>query len=462
MTNRNRNRQRGFHWRTLIRLLSFVIGHSAILASALAGDPTTRVHLSPADTAYIGQYVRVNIEVLYPGEFTSGPVFDLPEVVGGVILRMDSQGVHGSEEIEGLAWHVVRYNFALFPHQEGICVVPPVRLRFIHETRVEPLYTEPVSLEVEFPPGAEGLSALVSAPRLEAREAWNPDSTELKVGDAITRAITLKAGRVLGMGFPPLSFEDIEGLGVYPKDPLVEDRIERGDFEGERTESVTYVCERPGAFELPAIVIPWFDLEAGSVKRVEFPPRTLSVSGNPELEAVESGFRGGSGMSGFQVVGGFAMVLVLVAVVMAWRYRSRLESAFEARRVRRHESEAAYFDRFLHAARSGEPGPALQELLSWLDRSGAGGDPALLSGFLSRADDPELSKYVVRLTDVLYGPGGQKWEFGNQLARAVRNARSAWMQIGTKSSTHSTHRLSPLNPGFDAQFDGCATKLPGS
>jgi hypothetical protein len=424
----------------------FVIGHSAFSVSSFADGPTARINLSPADTAFVGQYVRVNIDVLYPGEFTSAPTFDLPEVEGGVMLRMDSQGVHGSEQIDGQSWHSVKYNFALFPHRQGTCTVPPVRLRFTQETGSGPVHTEPVSIEAKFPQGAEGLDTLVCTPGLEARETWNPDATELKVGDAITRAITLKAERVLGMGFPAIPVEEVDGLGVYPEDPVVQDTIDRGQFKGERTESVTYVCEHTGKFELPSIVIPWFDLSANLLKHAEFPARTLRVAGNPDLNAAMSDAGIGSGSSDYRFLPVIAMVLVLAVLVVAWRFRIRLKSTCEAWRIRRHESEAAYFNRFLRAARSGEPGAALQGLLSWLDRSGAGGTPPSVSGFLSRVGDPELSRLLGQLMDVLYGAGERKWASGNQLGQAVRNARSAQRRNGRDSSMCTARHLAQLNP----------------
>lgn len=53
------------------------------------------------------------------------------------------------------------------------------------------------------------------------------------------------------------------GLGVYPKPPVVEDAMQRGEFTGQRVETVTYICEQPGTYTLPALTIPallrWLD-----------------------------------------------------------------------------------------------------------------------------------------------------------------------------------------------------------
>ena len=65
----------------------------------------------------------------------------------------------------------------------------------------------------------------------------------------------MTAESVLGMGFPPLTVDPIDGLGVYPGGPDVRDRSDRGRFTGTRIETTTYVCEQAGTFEIPGVII---------------------------------------------------------------------------------------------------------------------------------------------------------------------------------------------------------------
>ena len=55
---------------------------------------------------------------------------------------------------------------------------------------------------------------------------------------------------------------------MYPQPPVVQDHVERGAFTGERIQTVTYMCERPGAVTLPALSLPWWDVE----HQTDFPP----------------------------------------------------------------------------------------------------------------------------------------------------------------------------------------------
>jgi hypothetical protein len=46
------------------------------------------------------------------------------------------------------------------------------------------------------------------------------------------------------------------GLGIYPGEPSVDDRYDRGTLTEKRSETVTYVFETQGRFDLPNMVIP--------------------------------------------------------------------------------------------------------------------------------------------------------------------------------------------------------------
>ena len=51
-----------------------------------------------------------------------------------------------------------------------------------------------------------------------------------------------------------------------------------------RVERTTFVCERPGRVELPEVVMPWFDLDAGEVRAARVPAVGWDVTAAPATE----------------------------------------------------------------------------------------------------------------------------------------------------------------------------------
>ena len=291
-------------------------------------ENTVRAEISAKpDPAYVGQHVRVNVDVFYEQEFAGAPTLDLPEADGGILLSMASQGTHSDQTVDGQRWHVVNYELAFFPQREGVCNIPEIALRFAPETGVKsPIMTSNVTVSAQLPPDAEGVDALVSAPSFSAGEQWQPVETNLLTGDSLERVITRKADQVLGMGFPPIRFDDVEGLRRYETPPTVKDSIHRGDLTGERIDACTYVCEQEGTFILPEITLVWFDLGAKTLKNVVFPARTLHVQQNPGFAEASTAKKSpslGQIMAGLIIFG-----LFLILATLIWVKRAGLKVLF--------------------------------------------------------------------------------------------------------------------------------------
>jgi hypothetical protein len=269
----------------LARLLSMLCLICAPSAWAL-GTAKVRTTLETKGDVWVGQHVTLAIELVSPGFFSGSPTFYLPQVPQVLLLQPNDRPVLGSETIGGASYTIQRHEFAVFAQQAETVTIPAFQVRF--STRVasaQPvehlLSTDAVTFEVKLPPGAEGLATLISARELKATETWQPGSTAAKEGDAFTRTLTFSAPDVPAMAFPPFPTTGIPGIGVYAKAPRLVDQSERGAMRGERQEIITYVCQRPGRFVLPAARFTWWDLEHQQLRTVDFPGRTFEVAANP-------------------------------------------------------------------------------------------------------------------------------------------------------------------------------------
>ena len=149
--------------------------------------------------------------------------------------------------------------------------------------------------------------------------SWTPDlpgegPVNLKVGDAIKLEVTRRARDVPGMVFSPLPGFSIDGLGIYPDSPRVNDRINRGSLTGVRTDSVTFICEREGNFEIPELRFQWWDPAQEVLSEKIIPARELTVVANPAYAAgpVTGPGSGGNWIDWKSVTALIALVLLLL------------------------------------------------------------------------------------------------------------------------------------------------------
>jgi hypothetical protein len=414
--------------------------------SIAAEDIVLRTSVTP-EQVWVGQRATLHIDVLGKDGWAQIKTIRDFDVPGAYVMRTQSQGTRLQETIGGVSYTGQRYALSLYPQKGGPVEVPalPVEVTIrawgvnAGET-VQPAEIPSTTFTSQVPPGAEGIRGLISTTRLTASQAWEPETDNVEVGDAVKRMITLRASDVSGMAFAPIEYPAMEGLGVYPGEPTVEDESNRGSLTGTRIETVTYVFERPGQIEIPGIAFSWWHVGAGELKRIELPGLALRVVGSlaPESGAAA---RTGHRQQRTWLLWSALAALALTAVV-AVRFRNRLMAYWLAWRVARSETEPTYFRRVMKSVRSGDPKAALRETMRWLDRINVDQEPARLGPFLGRYGDAEVQEAAVHLVDSLCS-GGVSGDL-SALGRGLAAARTRWRRRRRRKE-HATGALPELN-----------------
>jgi hypothetical protein len=312
-----------------VRLLA-VVPPLAIATLARAADPALmRTHLEAPDPLWVGERVTMVVELLTATTFASAATFDLPSVPGALLMEPQDRPVVGTEAVDGASYTTQRHELAFFPMRAGAFEVPAFTVRF--GSPAEPggrpverrLTTSPVRVEARMPPGASGVAGLVSTRELTVTEDWRPrPGDRARVGDAFTRTVTRTAAEVPGLAFPPLPSPRVVGVATYPSPPVVQDRVERGEFTGRRVDEVTYVLERAGTVTFPEVCLTWWNVASRQLETVTLPAVTVQVGAAPAARGAWVWWAG------------IAIVLAAAALA-AWRRREALHAAWRRWRARR-------------------------------------------------------------------------------------------------------------------------------
>jgi hypothetical protein len=407
-----------------------------------------RTAVTPEEV-WVGQKVLLHVDVLAKNGWAQLKKVGNVEVDGTYLLRLETQGTRLSETIEGDRYTGQRYEFMLFAQRDGTLTVPPVPVDVEVKTwgdsggtRNERMLLPLVEFVTRTPPGAEGLSGLISTTDLTANQNWDPETESPMVGDAIERTISLRARDVSGMAFAPMLHGKIENLGIYPGKPAVEDTFARGDLTGTRVETVTYVFERAGDFEIPDVALPWWDVDANELKHVVLPGLSLQVTGSPftESEALQQAEH----QQNTRLLWS-ALLAIVVAAVAVVRFGDRLASRWTAWRQARSEKEAMYFRRVRRSARSGNQNAVLRDTMRWLDRVNDTPHPARLDRFFQQYGDVRSQEAAILLTDSRVSD--RKQSDLAALINVLAAARKRW-QKEQRGKGRVTGLLPDLNGGI--------------
>ena len=248
----------------------------------LAGDFAPVTIQADTKQAWVGQRVVFYVALRSEGPFVGTASFDLPRLDGTVILKIGSPVV-SSENVSGTELFVQIHEFALFSQGAGKLTLPECAVRFSAKDGHTGPETEihgsvPAwSVQIERPEGSEGIGFLVTTDSLELSETWEPHPEDATVGDIFKRTINQRADDVVGMALAPVSTAAPEGIRVYLGKAATQDALERGDFTGERQETVTYLLERSGTFTLPALTYVWWNPATKALRAKTLPAVTFEV-----------------------------------------------------------------------------------------------------------------------------------------------------------------------------------------
>jgi len=329
------------------------------------------------------------------------------------------------------------------------------------ETQV--LTTPGVTINVVAPPGSADVPAFVATPRLTVTEEWEGDFENLKVGDALTRRITQSADDVFALLLPAIQFADMEGFGIYPGTPELDDRVNRGSYAAIRTDRVTYVLQAEGDYELPAITIHWFDLRSGRMRAETLEAVELSVLPNPDALLGEPDLAvdkqaGKFSKAARDVLDWLALnihwLTLLAAALFAirWLWRRFVPGWMEslrARNERRRHSEARFFDELLAAVRSGNADRIVASFWQWADRLPGRRPPLSTAAIAEHHPGAELADVWREFEAVRYGGATEVKTAARRISSTdLRLLRRNWMRSNASSGRAGKQPLSPerLNP----------------
>jgi len=424
---------------------------------ALQGE--IRFQPGSEDVTWVGQELELYLELWTTGFSFSGQSFVLPEVRGGFVLLPDSSTVKLNEKRDGMQWQGLRYTLLLYPQREGRLEVPSFKVRFSANAGYG---TEPSTFESQtpvlfvdtrLPPGADRNGLVVTTRSFSVESSWSPRPEDdgparLKVGDALTLAVTRRAQDIPGMVFAPLPDFRIEGLGVYPATPGVNDRVNRGSLTGERRDTVTFICEREGKYEIPELRFQWWDPDREELVERIVPALALEVSANPAYAAGASAVAGsgGDGIGWGRVGAGVAAILGLMWLLSypARRLFRKAAAQWRLRREKREAGEPWAFRQVRKNCVSGSPAQAYHAIIIWLGRFERE-KPGLTLLRLAdeRADergDEALRVQAERLQSCLATDSAGEWR-GRELAELLVQLRN-----DSKKKLDVADVLHPLNP----------------
>lgn len=356
--------------------------------------------------------------------------------------------------INGVRHGVIEVRYGIYPQHSGELQIPALTFsatqvdnqpgntstpsapkpgKMVHVTSTEiPLQVKPK------PEDYPATAAWLPARSLSLSETWNPEPDHSKVGDSLTRTLTLKAEGLSSGQLPPLPATDVNGLRRYPDLPQLSNQVTDNGLIGSREEREALVPTRVGQVELPAVELVWWNTHEDRLERSYLPARTLQVAANTSLAADSLAGTGPVVDSDDSTLWLWQLSTLLLACTTLigfglW-WRARWQPAI-LRAAQTGPSPRTLLDDIKRACLANDPQATRQALDAWARQQ-----PETLAEMAARF--VLLSDALDGLNGALYSETGQYWQ-GEELWKAIRSIPAAEREQDTASESSS---LPPLYP----------------
>ena len=410
-------------------LVAFLGGVLSVLAAQAEVAPVTVRMAAP--NVWVGQRATMFVELRAPGSFEGTADFELPQIPGTLLMKVGNPVV-SSGDIEGASWFVQTHELALFSQKAGVLEVPAFPVTFSHhEGFVGPVTevktrTSAATIEIRRPPGSERIGFLVTTESLDISESWDRAPGASEVGAMFKRTIIQRAPNLPGMALAPAPTTAPEGIKVYVGHAETKDELERGDFLGERRETITYLLQQSGTLSLPALTYVWWNPETQTLDSRTLPAVTFEVAAPPAapLPAATAAARR---------TWPWLLITALVAGLSVWqRHRCSRWAIRGWKSFNPPERVAAR--QLLRACRRNEAAPAATAWNAWRETQGPGFQPG-----------PELLAAVLGLQRQLFGAvPAAPWR-GDDLVHAFKETLAAEKASFSPTAASALPELNPRN-----------------
>ncbi len=262
-------------------------------SKAMGGEPVTVEIETDKDSAYVQEQIILTIKLITRVSL-SGAQLDPLTIADTFITELDEKNYKTT--LNNKPALIVEKRFAIHPLKAGSLTIPALRYQvqvddgdmfsriYGNNNNILRLMTEEKTLEIKAAPTDQ--SNWLPTNNLHISEHWSAGLENLKVGEPISRTITITAQGLTAAQIPPLPAINLEGLTFYQDQAQTDDQKNQKGIQGSRIETTAVIPNKTGSFTLPEITINWWNTQTQSYEVARLPAVTLNVtSGGNQLSS---------------------------------------------------------------------------------------------------------------------------------------------------------------------------------
>ncbi|MEN9390732.1 MAG: hypothetical protein RL017_29 [Pseudomonadota bacterium] len=196
----------------------------------------------------------------------------------------------------GKIYQVIEQQFMITPTQAGKIVIPPAQISgvkeqsnnsfFFDQNTPFSLASKEIDLIAKPIPTSVNSNFWFPANNVTINDNWSNNSNSIKIGDPLTRTITITADGVAADTIPNFTFQAPNDVNSYP-DKVISNTTPNGNnVTSTKIFKIAYIPIKSESLIFPAVTINWWDLHSDRLRSIQLPERQIQVLANPNLQSV--------------------------------------------------------------------------------------------------------------------------------------------------------------------------------
>lgn len=437
-----------------------------------------------ANDIYVQQLLTLTVKLHIGIQLQRGSLTE-PSLTNATIEQIgkdsESDGI-----VKGKRYRIIERTYAITPEKSGeltlntpmfsgdVMVQSTRRSGFLSfgETKPINILGEKLSLTVRPIPESypiDATSSWLPSELLTLHQEWQPDSSQsesaFKVGEPITRTITLTAAGLGKAQLPKIVMNAPAGLKIYPDQAELHSNLTKERLISQKRQNFALVASQAGEYTLPPITIAWWNTVTNKYQQAILPEKTITVLTNadlPQLGTVKQTTTK-SNLSETPLITKEPVPLIQPLVIekasylqwlflglwiitlLAWMCHIVYLKRNNAHNKQNNESKKInnHYLALMAACKQNNAEQALSSILPWLNNMSAqddNGEIFTLAAAIKQVDNKEFTFAINDVQQHLYGKQAKehKWT-GEGLLKVVQH-------INTSGSLTNTSNKFTLNP----------------
>ena len=398
-----------------------------------------------ATELYVQQQITLTVKLHFAAELKRGSLTE-PTLTGANILQI-GKDKESENIINGKRYRIIERIYAISPQKSGdVILKSPIfsgeimmpstrRSNFLSFADTKPVSVigDDIALTIKAIP-AEITGAWLPSELLALHQEWQPEPSKFKVGEPITRTITLTAAGLSEEQLPEITMEVPQGLKVYPDQPELHTGLNNERLVSQKVINFAIVASQAGEYQLPEITIPWWNTVTNKAELAKIPGQKISVLPNTDIIPVTTqqppsvNLENPTAPKVIEKIviqsDNFLQWLFLglwLLTLLAWFISAkRATRSVKTTKVSDPKVNNAYLA-LLAACKKNNGELALANLLPWAQSQSSNNELlTTLDSIHSHYKDTALSNAIIELQKSYYGKNPSQWS-GNNLIDAIQN-----------------------------------------